>query len=240
MFPLFFAAAVALAPLRGAWMETVTLDDGTEASVTLPLGATEPRPIVVGVHGSGDRPEWSCGEWRGVVDSYAFVVCPHGTPSGNAFVWKSSDQVEKRVMAALAAARAKYGLYVMDGPAIYAGFSQGAHMAAAVVKRHPDVFTLIALDEGGYWQTGGDFAATFARGGGKRALLMCSTPGCQTNFTQSQQLLQKSGVDVRVADLGPFGHTINNDVIAAIKPQWKWLVRDDPRWAPWLRTLEPQ
>src|SRR5512142_3288779 len=92
------AAVLALAPLRGTWMETITLEDGSQASVTLPLGATTPRPIVVGVHGSGDRPEWSCGEWRGVVDSYAFVVCPRGTPSGGAFVWSSTEQLERRVM----------------------------------------------------------------------------------------------------------------------------------------------
>jgi hypothetical protein len=125
MHPLF-AAALALAPLRGAWLEKITLEDGSEASVTLPLGATEPRPVVIGIHGSGDRPEWSCGEWRGVVDSYAFVVCPEGTPSGNAFVWQSTEQLEKRVLSALAAAQAKYAPYMMDGPIVLAGFSQGA------------------------------------------------------------------------------------------------------------------
>jgi hypothetical protein len=217
-------------------METVQLDDGSEASVTLPLGATSPRPIVVGVHGAGDRPEWSCGEWRGVVDSYAFVVCPHGTPSGNAFVWSSVEQLEKRVMSALVTARAKYGPYVASGPAVYAGFSQGAFLAPFVVQRHADVFPVMALDEGGYGQTAGSFPTTFAHGGGKRALLMCSTPGCETGFSASEQLLGRAGVDARVAKLGPFGHTVNDQVIAALKVQWRWLVRDDARWADWLSS----
>ncbi len=225
---------LALAPLRGAWLEKITLEDGSEASVTLPLGATEPRPVVIGLHGSGDRPEWSCGEWRGVVDSYAFVVCPHGSPSGNAFVWQSTEQLENRVMSALAAAQARYAPYMMDGPIVLAGFSQGAYLAPSVAKRHADLFPWMALDEGGYWQTAGEFPSAFARGGGKRALLMCSTPNCDAGFAQSQQMLQRSGVDVRVVHLGPFGHTVNDDVIAAIKPQFQWLVRDDARWAPWL------
>jgi len=114
-----------LVPLEGAWLESVTLDDGSGANVALPLGATTPRPIVVGVHGSGDRPDWSCAEWRNVVDAYAFVVCPHGSAFGGAFAWSTVEQLDKRVIAAIAAVRARYGAYVHDGPAIYAGFSKG-------------------------------------------------------------------------------------------------------------------
>lgn len=217
-------------------METVALSDGSEASVTLPLGATEARPVVLGVHGAGDRPEWSCGEWRAAVDSYAFVVCPHGAaiPGRGAFVWQSSDQLEKRAMAALAAVREKYAPYVLDGPVVYAGFSQGAYLAPYVIRKHPDVFTMMALDEGGYEQTAGDFPSAFARGGGRRAVLMCSTPGCESGFALGRVLLERAGVDARVNKLGPFGHTVNDAVIAAIKPQLEWLVRDDARWAGWV------
>ena len=217
-------------------METVALADGSEASVTLPLGATEARPVVLGVHGAGDRPEWSCGEWRAVVDSYAFVVCPHGAPRGGAFVWQSSDQLEKRAMAALAAVREKYAPYVLDGPVVYAGFSQGSYLAPYVIRKHPDVFSMMALDEGGYEQTGGDFPRVFAHGGGRRAVLMCSTPMCEGGFSPSRVLLERAGVDARVQKLGPFGHTVNDTVIAAIQPQMKWLVRDDARWASWVNT----
>jgi predicted esterase len=217
-------------------METVVLADGSEASVTLPLGATEARPVVLGVHGAGDRPEWSCGEWRMVFDSYAFVVCPHGAPRGGAFVWQSSDQLEKRAIAALVAVREKYAGYVLDGPVVYAGFSQGSYLAPYVIRRHPDVFSMMAIDEGGYEQTGGDFPNAYFHGGGRRALLMCSTPSCETGFASSRTLLERAGIDARVKKLGPFGHTVNDAVIAAIKEQWKWLVRDDARWATWVSS----
>jgi len=217
-------------------METVALADGSEASVTLPLGATEARPVVLGVHGAGDRPEWSCGEWRAVVSSYAFVVCPHGAPRGGAFVWQSSDQLEKRAMLALRAVGEKYGDYVRSGPVVYAGFSQGAYLAPYVVRKHPDLFSMMALDEGGYAQTAGDFPTAFAHGGGRRAVLMCSTPMCEGGFSSSRILLERAGVDARVEKLGPFGHTVNDSVIAAIKPQIQWLVRDDARWSGWLNT----
>jgi predicted esterase len=226
---------VGLAPLGGndALLDTVTLDDGSEAQVALPIGATTARPLVVGVHGSGDRPDWSCAEWRNVVDAYAFVVCPHGSAFGAAFAWSTVEQLDRRVIAAIAAVRAKYGAYVDAGPAIYAGFSQGATLAPYVVRRHAGVFPMIALDEGGYAQAS-DFGATFVRGGGRRALLSCSTFGCENDFSASERTLARSGVDVRVSKLGPFGHTMNGRATSALREQWKWLVRDDDRWKPWL------
>ena len=93
---------------------------------------------------------------------------------------------------------------------------------------------MMALDEGGYEQTAGDFPAAFAHGGGRRAVLMCSTPACEGGFSLSRTLLERAGVDARALKLGPFGHTVNDAVIAAIKPQIQWLVRDDARWASWI------
>ncbi len=221
-------------PLAGSWLESVTLDDGSEANVSLPLGATSPRPIVVGIHGSGDRPDWSCAEWRNVVDSYAFVVCPRGSAFGGAFAWSTIEQLDRRVVQAVSAVRARYGSYVDRGPAIYAGFSQGANLAPYIVRKHEGLFPLIALDEGGYAPTGGDFGAAFVRAGGKRALLSCSTYNCESDFKPSERTLAKSGLDVRVSKLGAFGHTMDSRATSALHEQWKWLVRDDERWRPWL------
>jgi hypothetical protein len=40
----------------------------------LPLAATSPRPLVLGVHGNDDRPEWQCGVWRGIVGARARTI----------------------------------------------------------------------------------------------------------------------------------------------------------------------
>jgi predicted esterase len=217
----------ALAPLVGTWIDTVTLDDGTDAQVAPPLGATTARPLVVAVHGASDRHDWACSEWRVVVDAYAFVVCPHGSPYGTAFAWTSIDQLDKRVMSAVSAVRTKYGAYVDPGPAVYVGFSQGATLAPYVLRHHTDVFPVVALDEGGY-------TSASVSGGIKRALLACSTGACETDFTDSARALARTGVDVHVAKLGLFGHTMDSRTTSALQTQWKWLVRDDARWSPWL------
>src|SRR5687768_13700772 len=49
----------ALAALRAEWLITMPVEGFRDARVTVPQGATEPRPVVVALHGAGDRPEWA-------------------------------------------------------------------------------------------------------------------------------------------------------------------------------------
>src|SRR5450631_3704735 len=118
----------ALAPLGGVWLENVALDDGSDAFVSVPVGATTARPIIVAIHGAVDRPDWACSEWRGATDGYSFIVCPRGSAYGQAFVWSSVAELERQAVASVAAVRAKYGAYVAAGPAIFASFSQGSQL----------------------------------------------------------------------------------------------------------------
>src|ERR1700742_3291460 len=65
------ALAAELAPLGNAsWIERLEPPGGNVLFVTPPVGAREPRPVVVAVHGAGDRAEWACGGWRLAVRSY--------------------------------------------------------------------------------------------------------------------------------------------------------------------------
>src|SRR5512143_1203126 len=66
------------APLGGPWQIDVEDNGRKLGAISIPLGAREPRPIVVALHGAADKPGWACGEWRAIVDAYPFVVCPRG------------------------------------------------------------------------------------------------------------------------------------------------------------------
>ena len=113
----------ALPPLSNvAWIEPLHMADGNLAYVTPPVGAREPRPLMVAVHGAGDRPEWACGGWRLGASEYPFVVCPQGLKfDSQRFAWDSPSTIARRVQAAIDAARARFGPYIADGPTIYAG-----------------------------------------------------------------------------------------------------------------------
>jgi len=202
--------------------------------VSVPLGATTQRPVIVAAHGAGDRPEWSCGGWRGVTDAYSFIVCPHGSPFVGAYAWSSIEQLETRARLAEEALRARYGGYVDPGPPILAGFSQGARLSAVVASRHPERYAVVALLEGA-WDESAAVAPAFAKGG-RRELLACSTAGCAARFAPGRAALARANVDARLAHLGDFGHHMGPTVTSTMRREWRWLVRDDERWEAWLES----
>src|ERR1700722_2798504 len=71
-------APPALAPLP-RFFEALPVAGHPDAWISLPTGATGKRPVVVVIHGAGDRPDWQCGGWRRATGEFAFVVCPRGT-----------------------------------------------------------------------------------------------------------------------------------------------------------------
>jgi hypothetical protein len=226
-------ASPGLLPLTEAgWLERLDLPGGDRAFLSVPLGATEPRPVMVAVHGAGDRPEWACGGWRGITDAYPFIVCPDGAPSSrDKRRWSSRVAITRSVDAALPALRRRFGAHVAEGPMVYAAFSQGAHHGAWIVRERAADFPLVTLVEGGHGGTGQPgFAEQFSTGGGKRMLFACSTPGCAGLYKGPRDGLLRAGVEARIFDAGPVGHNLNGEVIAAMKAPFAWLVRDDPRW----------
>jgi predicted esterase len=226
-------ASTGLRPLTEAeWLEHFKLEGGDEASVTVPLGATTPRPILVAVHGAGDRPEWACGGWRMIVDAYAFVVCPQGVPiGGGKFAWSSADQIARIVDKALPALRRRFGVFVADGPLVYAGFSQGARLGVLHTGARANDYEAVALVEGAYEDVDAIFASKLAKAGERRVLLACSTGNCDARFRPAKAALTRANVDVRVRDAGNHGHNLNGEVVDAMKEPFSWLVKDDPRWA---------
>jgi predicted esterase len=229
-----------LAPLTDSrWLERVDLPGGEVGFVSVPLGATKPRPVVVAVHGAGDRPEWACGGWRGVTEAFPFIVCPQGKPTGDGrFYWASSAQLDRVIQAAVSAVHERFGGYVADTPMVYAGFSSGAIYGASVVTRRAEEFPAIMMAEGGYEAlTDLSFAARFFENGGRRALLGCSTGGgCLAKMSEARRLLSGAGVEARVNDAGTVGHNLNAEAVRSLRRDWPWLVEGRKGWENYRAT----
>jgi hypothetical protein len=240
------AAPTKLPPLGDAsWLEHLKLDGFGDAFVSVPLGATEPRPVMIGVHGRNDRPEWACGEWRGVTNAYPFIVCPHGTPagapSGVGLAFADAATTSREIDAAVAALSARFGRYVAPGPFVYAGFSLGAIHGARIVTQDPARYPLVVVGEGGYDLWTAEAIARFARGGGRRVLFVCSTLACEEATRAALRRFQSTqadggavasqAVETRLVSAGAIGHLVDGRVVDAIRPAFPWLVRDDPRYA---------
>jgi hypothetical protein len=218
-------------PLAAEWIEKLDLPDGGVGYVTPPVGAREPRPIIVAVHGAWDDPGLTCSAWRLIVDVYAFVVCPGGRPvdpskEGRLFVWSSGEHIAKRVHDALAATKAKFpGRVAEDAPMIYVAFSQGSNLAGTLLSREAKSFPRVVFTEGGY-RTFDDAstARAFAKGGGERVLMTCSQPGCAGMFAGSRAALEHAGIAARVDYSGPHGHSMPPAVREQIHDAMPWIV----------------
>ena len=223
-----------MAPLAGAWAEQLALPAGGMAWVTPPVGATEPRPVIIAVHGAIDDPGQHCSTWRIIADAYAFVVCPAGRKvRTGTYVWSSSSAIDEAVDAALVAVKERYGPYVADGPSIYVAFSQGANLAGPVITRKTGTprFARTVLVEGGYRALETAQAArAFHAAGGERVLFACSQPGCATGFAIPASALDRQGIPARVLYPGSYGHAIPPAVRAAINEALPWLVDGLPAW----------
>jgi pimeloyl-ACP methyl ester carboxylesterase len=230
-------AGAPLPPLHAAgWLVELRDGERIDGYVSVPEGARERRPLVVALHGGGDRPEWACGEWRGVMNGYAFIVCPRGpgvvhSSGASSLYWSSHADTKARVARALAATRDRFGAYVADGPIVLAGFSMGATEAAALASEAPSEYPRLVLVEGAYRiAPTTSFAAKYARGG-QRVLFGCTTlGGCAATLDGAASLLARRGVAARVNVAGTNQHGMWDTVVRSFRRDWPWLVEGAPGW----------
>jgi hypothetical protein len=225
-------AAPALAPLEETLL-SLAVAGFRDAIVSVPTGATEPRPVVVALHGNFDRPEWQCEVMREISDAYAFVLCPRGIrrtdvpKSWDRWEYGALQTVKQELAAGLAALGERFAGYVAEGPVVFTGFSLGAILGRPIVRDDPARFPRVVFTEGG--SDGWDFQR-FKQGGGLRVLFACAQAGCPQNRRAVARQAERFGVEVRVADGGNAGHTYDGPVARAIKAEWAWLVEGDARW----------
>lgn len=213
--------AAGLSPLQGEWL--TWLGEGQDTVVVMPpLGTTEPVRLVIAAHGAGDRPDWACGGWRLGSKVSAVLACPQGSKLGTrTFAWPSPQVLEKRVLAALEIAKARYGEYLQPAPFIYAGFSQGATYAEALLTRHASTFPIAILAEGAYRTTENPaFAATYRATGGKRVVLVCGGHACFVSARGAQRVLERAGLEVLVVGDEKAGHNLNGEMQRALQRAW--------------------
>lgn len=226
-----------LLPLAGLpWMIEVRdeRDGGKGRSlgfVTVPLGARERRPVVIALHGGGDQPDWACGEWRIIAGTYPFVVCPTGPGNASFRSWSHAEDTRARIDALVASVKERFAPWLADGPPILVGFSRGAMQVADIAAAHPRSYPRVAISESAFApQSVQQFSRPWAKGGGERVLLSCTTVGCEATYKAAACNLEKLGARSRVNIAGTNQHGIWDTVIASAQRDWPWLVEGHPGW----------
>jgi pimeloyl-ACP methyl ester carboxylesterase len=219
------------APLEGEWIEKWTMASGATVFVTRPLGATNARPIVIGIHGAEDRADWACSEWHGTTAGFAWTLCPQGVPLRLAYAWPSPDAIAAQALEARDALRARYGSYVAPGPMLYGGFSQGASLASSVVAAHPGEFDAVVMVEAGHTPLSASGVVLGLRKGGvEHAILSCSTGGCAEFSSKLALAAKRSSFDLLTNDAGRRGHVFDGAVIKSVGETMVKLVAGDSRY----------
>lgn len=204
-------------------IEKWSLDD-VDVWVSAPERGGERKPIVVGVHGSGERAEDACEIWRAAIGAHAFVVCPKGVRWRwvKNETWGPAWVLAERADKAIAAVRARYADRVTAGPVVYAGFSLGATLAPEVIALRPGVYGAAIMVEVGHTPLWAPRAATqLAKGGVTKVVVACATHPCAAFERRLEAAVKGSAVNVSLADgaIGR-GHFFDAPVIAAIARTW--------------------
>ncbi len=210
---------------------TLPIEPKHYALASLPLGATERRPVVLGVQGAGDRPEWACGGYRGALDAYPFIVCPAGAPAGGGKLTTSPPaELARLAERALDALRARFDRYVAPGPLVYVGFSLGAIHAPALLAARGKPYPRVLLVEGGYREFTPELARRYAESGGERVLLVCAAKSCRGVFDSTERALEGAGMRTKLVGAATHRHNLDGEMVQVIRREWPWLVEGVPGW----------
>jgi predicted esterase len=214
-----------------------------DAIVSVPVGATSLRPVLIALHGNFDRPEWQCETWRDITDGYPFILCPRGIPRSDVpakmdrWEYSSMDKTDRELEAGLTALRNEFAQYIAPGPILFTGFSLGAILGVGILKRHAGQYGPVVFSEGGNenWSlaTVRKIAPVDSDAGTSaplRLLYACGQTDCVIKSKATSKVIERAGGEARVVSGGNVGHMYDGPVAAAIKREWAWLIQRDLRW----------
>ncbi|MBX3222955.1 MAG: dienelactone hydrolase family protein [Labilithrix sp.] len=124
------------------WPRTTT-HEGVEMIELFPRDADEGSPLIVAIHGMGDRPDRWVADWREFPARVQIVLPRAFDPHGGGFSWfrfeDGMTDAEFGAVVGSAEERLWRGIAKVAGKrrAIVTGFSQGGILSFAIAARHP-------------------------------------------------------------------------------------------------------
>ncbi|MGE5786354.1 MAG: hypothetical protein ACM3ZE_17280 [Myxococcales bacterium] len=188
-----------LVPLHAtSRVESLTGPGHPETTLLLPIGTTDPKPMVVillppNPVSIGAR----CEELgRSTADS-AFVLCQASRSAEQSKAPAAWDEVDASLRAAVRDVKSKYGDYVQSKELTMVGLGEAAELAVPIVRRAPEFFPRVALLNGGLKAWTNVDSARFAAGA-KAFLAHCSQPSCRADAKRVIVTLKNAGVATRL------------------------------------------
>ena len=218
-----------LTPLKASgWLVELDVPGFGKAALAVPLGAQSPRPIVIALHGSADRPEWACAALRSIAGPAPFVLCPRGVSrtavaaSDPRYTFGNADDTARELRVALGELKRRFGAYVAPGPVVFSGFELGADHAAFIAAQEPSFFSRLLLIEVAPTSWSSSQAALFGRAGGQRVLFAFG-PAHRDELALRAVLTTRSGAESRAVYLGDGPVTLEPSSRRLLQQSWAWL-----------------
>ena len=200
--------------------------------VTIPLGATEKRPLVVALHGALDQPGMACAKWRGMFGPRPFIVCPAGTKlSKTAYVWGDPRLMRQTIDRAVAAAEARFPGRIEHEGAVWASFSQSGMLSASALASPGMKFRYAVLFEG-VPKDLHPLRSAFQHAGIERVLVANQQAGWSPQHEAAARALGP-GIETRhvlIGD-GSWGHFLRGETMPRMYDELPWLTAGDPLWS---------
>jgi dienelactone hydrolase len=229
----------ASAPPLAGFPELLELRDGKErlGFVSVPLGAREARPLMIALHGGSEKPELACSAWRRASEGYPFVVCPRGFGGNEARLgWRTSSDTAQRIARAVSAAKQIFGEKIRATSSIVlAGFSMGGSQVALVARDDPKTYRRVAVGDSAHDpQPALTFSRDWRKGGGERAVFLCSTSGCEPSFRKAARNAAHEKAPARLNIAATQVHGLSEPVADSMRRDWPWLVEGAEGWETFL------
>jgi predicted esterase len=169
-------------------------------------GIDGPRPLIIVLHGFGDRAAHYTDLWGPVAGEIgAILAVPHGTKVvGEGRGWGDVEEADAVVQLTLEYVRRRFD--VDPDRVVLTGFSQGGAMATAVGLRHPNLFVGVIPMAGGYLPDVD--APDPAAGNGPRYYFMVgSRDRVADEVRRAATDFDAAGFEVNLRVVGETGHT---------------------------------
>jgi pimeloyl-ACP methyl ester carboxylesterase len=215
--------------------ELLELLDGKEklGFVSVPLGAREPRPIMIAIHGGSEKPEVACRAWRAITEGFPFLVCPRGFGGReSALGWRSTSDTASRIARAVAATKATFGSGIMETTSmVLAGFSMGGSQVALLARSDPKTYRRIVIGDSAHDPHPAlTFSRVWAREGGERVVFLCTTSGCEPSMRAAARNVATLGVPARLNIAATQVHGLSERAGSSMRRDLPWVVEGAPGW----------
>jgi hypothetical protein len=226
------SASKRLPMLTGEWLLPLRGDDGANlGSIAPAIGASEPRPLIVGLHAALSRPDWLCSALRATAGPGPIIVCPHSAKDSSTVAsWASGLELRERTLAALAAAFRDYAQYIDREKMMVFAHSQGGMFlpnafgyAYRNAPKLPWKFRTLVLFEALPRQLDG-VPLALRELGAERVLLVSGQSGWATGHKELRDMLKKQNTSATYIQ-GKFGHFFNDESTKLLHPVMQELLK---------------